>query len=283
MWNDTLRAGERARTVVVTGATSGIGLAIARGAAAAGASVVLVGRDAVRLTAASREVGAGARAPFCVVGDLATLDGMHATADALLAHGAPIDALVHCAGLWPTRLERSADGFEEAFAVNHLAPFVLNERLRARLIESAARVVQVSAGLYVKGRVDLTRDPRGESFHKLRTYATTKLWNLLATQALARSLEGSAVRVNAVHPGVVRTKLGDMSGPLGVVLRAVKLLWLTPTVGALGPLALALDDAHAHTHGRYFDQLRPLALVPPADDLALARDVVAATRALVSR
>ena len=116
--------------------------------------------------------------------------------------------LVHNAGVWPTRLERNEDGVEQAFAVNHLAPFQLNLALEDRL----RRVVQVSAGLYVKGRVDPDRTPAGADFHRMRTYCDTKLANLLVLPLFARRWQDAGVTIDAVHPGVVRTRLGDPGG-----------------------------------------------------------------------
>ncbi|NVB80039.1 MAG: SDR family NAD(P)-dependent oxidoreductase [Kofleriaceae bacterium] len=272
------------KTAVVTGATAGIGLEIARGLAHAGHRVVVVGRGRDRVAAAVDIVRGAAADPLAVVpiiGDLATVGGIRDVGDAV-ARLDRLDALVHCAGLWPTRKVITVDGFEEAFAVNHLAPAILNERLRPLLAASApARVIQVSAGLYIKGRVDLERDPGGDSFHRFRTYATTKLWNLLETLELARSLDASSIAVTAVHPGVVRTKLGDPGGLLGLVLRFIKRSWLTPEQGARGPVHLADAPDPAARHGMFFDQTEPMALASPADDRALASAVAAKTRAIL--
>ena len=113
--------------------------------------------------------------------------------------------------------------------MNHLAPFVLNRLLHDRLAASApARIVQLTAGLAAIGRINLAETPGGGDFHRLRTYANTKLWNLFCTRELAHRFVGTGVTANAVHPGVVRTRLGDASGGLGLVLRAVKLFWASP-------------------------------------------------------
>jgi NAD(P)-dependent dehydrogenase (short-subunit alcohol dehydrogenase family) len=123
----------------------------------------------------------------------------------------------------------------------------------------------------VKGRVDLARTPVGDDFDRFRTYANTKLCNLLCTSELAVRWADRGVTVNAVHPGVVRTKLGDMSGPLGLLLRLIKRRWAAPEVGALGPVRLATDAALANTTGRYHDQLAEAPWPQPARDQALAR------------
>jgi NAD(P)-dependent dehydrogenase (short-subunit alcohol dehydrogenase family) len=273
------------KTSVVTGASSGIGDALAVELAAAGFDLVLVGRDEARLAdvaARSRARGGSDRRVTTLRADLSTIAGARDLAARLLEAAPRLDVLVHNAGVLPTARRLTSDGFEESFATNHLAPFVINEALRARLVESApSRVVQVSAGLYIKGRVDLEKGPYGLPFGPFGTYGSSKLWNLLATLELARELEGEGVTVNAVHPGVVRTRLGDATGLLGLVVRIAKRFWATPEEGARGPLHLATDPALASTTGRYFDQLRAIDLHPVATQAGLGREVVARTRELV--
>jgi NAD(P)-dependent dehydrogenase (short-subunit alcohol dehydrogenase family) len=264
------RANSR-KTCVVTGATSGIGKAVAVELARAGERVVIVCRDPARGEATRHEIDrqTANADTVLVVANLAVLAGMRQAARALLDLCPRLDVLVHNAGVWPTRLQRTPDGFETSFAVNHLAPFVLNHLLRERLLASApARIVQVTAGLYAIGRIDLDRTPTGDDFHRFRTYASTKQCNLLCTVELARRLADAGaydgLTVNAVHPGVVRTRLGDMPGPAGLVLRLVKLLWASPATGARGPVRLARDPSLAGTTGHYFDRCRDVPLGPAA-------------------
>jgi NAD(P)-dependent dehydrogenase (short-subunit alcohol dehydrogenase family) len=265
---------EPPRTCVVTGASSGIGRAVAMALARRGLRVVIVCRDRARGEAALGAIAAGGHpddpAPALIVADLATLAGMRDAADGILTACPRLDVLVHNAGVWPVRRERTDDGLEVGFAVNHLAPFVLNQLLGDRLRQGRARVVQVSAGLYVRGRVDLERTPTGDDFTLFGTYATSKLCNLIATLELASRLEADGVTVNAVHPGVVRTKLGALPGPAGVALRAVKLLWASPAKGAEGPVRLAVDPALGAVSARYFDRLRETPVDARAADPALA-------------
>jgi NAD(P)-dependent dehydrogenase (short-subunit alcohol dehydrogenase family) len=161
------------------------------------------------------------------------------------------------AGVWPTRKVCNEDGIEESFAVNHLAPFQLNLALESRL----HRVVQVSARLYVKGRVDPDRTPAGADFHRMRSYCDTKRANLMLVPLFARRWQDAGVTIDAVHPGVIRTRLGDPGGPLGLVLRAVKRSWATPEAGA-APVVRLVD--HPGT-GRYFDVDRELPIESDVD------------------
>ncbi|HXN32703.1 MAG TPA: SDR family NAD(P)-dependent oxidoreductase [Polyangiaceae bacterium] len=253
------------KTYVVTGVTSGIGLALARAIAHAALRLVIVGRNDARLQAAVDAIGRRERnlELIPILADLGTLAGTRSLAKQL-DRLPRIDVLIHNAAILPAHLRLTPDGFEESFATNHLAPFMLNRRLQRRLIASApSRVVQVSAGLALGASVDLEGDPSGARFEPASTYARTKLWNLLATLELAAELQGSGVTVNAVHPGVVRTRLGE--GAPGVPGAEARRGWLSPEAGARGPLHLATAPALARTTGRFFDQTREMAIHLPAD------------------
>jgi NAD(P)-dependent dehydrogenase (short-subunit alcohol dehydrogenase family) len=171
--------------------------------------------------------------------------------------------LVHNAGLWPSHRVLNEDGFEQAFFTNHLAPFLLNHLLEGRL----RRVVQVSAGLYVKGRVDPDRTPTGEDFHAMKTYANTKLANLLMLPLFTERWKDAGVTIDAVHPGVLRTGLGDRSGVLGLILKAVKWTWKPAEQGASPVVNLLASEGT----GRYFHELGKIPLEPAACDTTLAR------------
>jgi NAD(P)-dependent dehydrogenase (short-subunit alcohol dehydrogenase family) len=254
-----------AKTFVVTGGTSGIGLALAQALAHVAGRLVIIGRDEARLHAAVEAVGREERPLelIPILADLGTIEGARSLAEQL-DRLPRIDVLIHNAGILPAQRRVTTDGFEESFATNHLAPFILNHRLRRRLIASApSRVVQVSAGLAFSVRVDLEGDPRGVWFEPISTYARTKLWNLLATLAFAADLGGSGVTVNAVHPGVVRTRLGE--GAPGVPSAEARGGWLSPEEGALGPLHLATAPELARTTGRFFDQTREVSIHLPDD------------------
>jgi NAD(P)-dependent dehydrogenase (short-subunit alcohol dehydrogenase family) len=254
-----------AKTFVVTGATSGIGLALARALSPAAERLVIVGRDEARLRAATETIRHEDRKAEIVpvLADLGTIDGARSLADQL-DELSRIDVLIHNAGILPVWRKLTPDGFEESFVTNHLAPFILNRALHRRLVASApSRVVQVTSGLAFTVNVDLEGDPRGARFEPFSTYARTKLWNLLATIEFSTELAGSGVTVNAVHPGIVRTRLGE--GAPGVPDAEAKRAWLSPEAGARGPLHLATAPELAHTTGRFFDQTREVALHLPAD------------------
>lgn len=224
------------RTAVVTGGNRGIGYAVCEALTHKGFRVIAVTRSP------SATVPAGVET---VLGDLASRRTVTELAAALSQTCETIDVLVHNAGIWPTRLRHNEDGVEESFAVNHLAPFQLNLALESRL----RRVVQVSAGLYVKGRVDPDRTPWGKDFHRMRTYCDTKRANLLLVPMFANRWQDKGVTIDAVHPGVIRTDLGDPGGVLGMVLRLVKRGWAPPEAAAPPVVRLAATPGT----GRYFN------------------------------
>lgn len=256
-------------TAVVTGGTRGIGRAVAAEFARRGVRVVVVARDPERAERTVAELGGGAE---LVTGDLSLLSDVRAVADRLLERCDRIDVLVHNAGVWPTRAVRTADALEESFTVNHLAPFLLNHLLEERLVADRTRIVQLTAGLYARGRLDLRRTPTGADFHRVRTYATTKLANLLTVPLFARRWEGTGIRIDAIHPGVANTSLGDSGGRSlrGLVLKGIKRAWAPPEIAALPVVRLTFAPADGPS-GRYFDCERPVDLASVATDEGLAQ------------
>lgn len=251
-----------APTAVVTGGNRGIGYAVCERLAGEGFRVLLTARDPER----GAEAVAGLRGDVeLVTGDLTTIAAVRRLAGALRDSCPRVDVLVHNAGCWPSRRTLTGDGLEESFAVNHLAPFLLNHLLEDRL----GRVVQVSAGLYVKGRAEVGRTAVGADFHQFRTYADTKLCNLLTVPLFAERWRDSGITIDAVHPGVIRTGLGDRRGPVGWLLKLAKRKWATPEEGAAPVVRLARDTGT----GRYFNLTEELPLEGPAADGDLAERI----------
>jgi NAD(P)-dependent dehydrogenase (short-subunit alcohol dehydrogenase family) len=199
------------RNFIVTGGNTGIGEAVAtRITGNSDHQVVIVSRSHKKGQAALKRIRAVSanNNVELVLGDLATIKGCHDLADALLGQMASIHVLINNAGIMPLQRELNADGIESAFMVNHMAPFILSLRLRERLQENApARIVQVGAGLYALGAVDLTSLPYGHDFERRFTYASTKMCCLMASLEMAKRFAGTGITVNVVHPGVTPTGL----------------------------------------------------------------------------
>jgi NAD(P)-dependent dehydrogenase (short-subunit alcohol dehydrogenase family) len=134
-------------------------------------------------------------------------------------------------------------------------------------MESApSRIVNVNAGLYVFGRLDLEHTPYGHDFSMFRTYCNSKLAGVIATREMARRLEGAGVTVNALHPGVIRTGLGETPGLLGRFLNLAKAILKTPEKGADPVIHLATSSEVANKTGCFFMLKRDIPVIRKARD-----------------
>ena len=249
------------RTVLVTGGTSGIGLATALGLAAMGAHIAITGRDRERTEGAAREIrAAGGGQVDAFVADLSSQSEVRRLADEVLQSLPRIDVLVNnVGGYWNTR-QVTADGLERTFALNYLAPFLLTNLLLDRLEQSApARVVTVSSGAHPAGRIDFD-DLQGErSYSGARAYSQSKLATVLFTYELARRVQTYAVTANALHPGVVRTSFGaeDPGGVQRLLVPFVRPFLKSPAQGAATSIHLASSPDLEQVTGRYFANCKP--------------------------
>jgi NAD(P)-dependent dehydrogenase (short-subunit alcohol dehydrogenase family) len=265
---------------VVTGATSGIGWALSQALARQGHRLVLVGRSPEKLQHAEKllrnsTLFANEKQIITFVADLSRLREVEQLARSIQEKCEHVDVLIHNAGVLPIKLIHTEDGLEQSFVVNHLAPLLLNHHLRSLLIASQpARIVQVSAGIYVKGKINLPGDPYGTNFSPFGTYATSKLWNVCSCLWWAEQLAGTGVTINAVHPGVVRTNLGAMSGIKGWLLDIVKRFWLTPEQGIRGPMHLALAPELELRTGAYFHHEKEIPLDPKTADPEMRAKII---------
>ncbi|MGH9212187.1 MAG: oxidoreductase [Acidimicrobiales bacterium] len=225
------------RTVVITGANSGLGLRSAEALASHGARVVMACRDEARAAAARDQVAAVARGddPVVVRLDLSDLASVRACADEITESIGPLDVLMNNAGVMAIPLDRTADGFEMQFGTNHLGHFALTGLLLPALFKAdTPRVVTTSSALHRTGRIhwdDLNAERR---YGRWRAYGQSKLANLLFTYELDRRARaaGSTLVSAAAHPGYAATHLQSHSSN-----------WLERGVMALGNIVTAQSDA----------------------------------------
>lgn len=264
------------KTIVLTGATSGIGRATALELAGLGARLILVGRDpgrAEETRAAIREATAREDVEI-LLGDFARQAEVRRVADEILTRTDAIHVLLNNAGVTLMKRTTTPDGHETTFAVNHLAYFLLTGLLLPRLLAAApdARIVNVASDAHRFGELDLDDLQSEREYKGMRVYGRSKTANVLFTTELARRLAGRGVTVNALHPGAVATRLGRGHGPLlDLVQRAVGLFMKSPARGAETSIHLATAPALASVTGRYFANRREKQPAPYATDEATAR------------
>ena len=239
--------------VLVTGSSDGIGRETACALAEKGARVILHGRDPEKLDVAAREVDrrSGVWPAGQEVADLASLDQVRALAERLTDQFPRLDVLVNNAGVFMNERVVTPDGFETTFAVNHLAGVLLTHLLLPALEESSpqGRVLNVSSGAHLGGRLDWDNLQGERRYDGHAAYSLSKLANVLFTVELARRLRGRPVIANALHPGVVTTRLLKAGfGGRGAD---------TLAEGAATSVHLALAREASGTSGGYFARSRP--------------------------
>jgi len=262
------------KTVVVTGATSGIGEVAALELAGKGARIVFIARDRNRgeVTLAKLNAKAPGLSHQVHYADLTRLAEMKRVAAEIAASEPRVDVLVNNAGAAFAQRQVTADGFELTFALNHLSYFVITAGLRERLLGSIpARIVSTSSSAHRGMNVDLDDLQSGKNYSSLKAYGRSKLENILFTRELARRLQGTGVTANCMHPGVVATRFGHESGGvLQPLLKTVQIFAITPEKGAETIVYLASSPDVAHVSGEYFVKNKIAGTSSAARDMTVA-------------
>jgi NAD(P)-dependent dehydrogenase (short-subunit alcohol dehydrogenase family) len=263
------------KTCLITGATSGIGLATALALAKMDATVVLAGRSEERCQNAVARIKSdtGNQNVDYLLADLSIQAQVRALADEFKSRYDRLDVLVNNAGAIFFFRERSTDGIEMTFAVNHLAYFLLTNLLLDTLKTSApARIVNVASNAHLGQRLDFDNPELKRGYNPGKAYGRSKLANLYFTYELARRLEGTGVTVNAMHPGFVQTNMAANNGWLvSLFLPLVHLKSLTPEQGARTVVYLASSPEVEGVTGKYFVREREVASDPVSYDEGAAK------------
>ena len=213
------------KTCLVTGATAGIGIVTARELARMGCTVTIVGRNETKChsTVAAIKKATQNQSVDYLLADLGSQEEVRKLAADVLDRDRQLNVLVNNAGTVNFYRERTVDGIESTFAVNHLAYFQLTNLLLDLLTASApARVVNVSSDSHLQARkLDVGDLPDPKRYFGHWAYARSKLCNLLFTYELSRRLVGSGVTVNALHPGLVRTSIMTNNGLSGRIFNFI--------------------------------------------------------------
>lgn len=264
----------RGKTVLITGATSGIGLEAAIALAAQGANPIIVGRDASRTAHAVRTISArsGIDAAFYLCDFSSQADIRRLAAD-IERHHSRLDVLVNNAGGVNKRRSLTVDGIERTFATNHLGYFLLTNLLLDLLRRSApARVVTVASVAHRRGTMDFEDLGFERGYWIMRAYARSKLANVLFARELARRLHGTGVTSNSVHPGRVATNIWS-GAPLWTrpyIHFFLRPTFITAEEGSRTIVHLAASPELADVSGQYFENNVAVPPAPLAQNDALA-------------
>ncbi len=267
------------KTVLVTGATNGIGKITALELAKMGAQVVVVGRNRAKTEATVNEIksASGNQQVGMLLGDLSLMADVRRIASEFKAQYPRLDVLLNNAGAWNRERQETKEGLELTFALNHMSYFLLTDLLLDMLKASApARIVNVSSEAHRSANTvdfDDLQLKRSYGMGGFAAYGLSKLLNVLFTYELARRLNGTGVTANVLHPGFVATGFGHnnqgfLMGLFGLFQRMAA---LKPEQGAETNLYLATSPEVDTVTGKYFDKCKAVASSPLSHDEAIQR------------
>ncbi len=275
------------KTILVTGATSGLGLATARALAAKGARLVLGARNEDRSRRAAARVTETTGNPHVdfVVADLSSASEVRKLAHDVQAKVNALHVLINNAGIDVGQRQVTVDGLESTFAVNYVAPFLLTNALLDMLRAGApSRILNVASTGYKGGKLDFEDLQSERRFSGQRAYNTSKLALILFTYELSRRLNDNRVTVNAVDPGFVRgTQIGTtLPWTYQLVGRLMQPFMASVEKGADTIVWAACDPSLNGVTGRYLKRRREVSTDAPTHDEPMARRLWAATEALTA-
>jgi NAD(P)-dependent dehydrogenase (short-subunit alcohol dehydrogenase family) len=265
----------KGKICLVTGGTNGIGKATAQALAQMGATVVIVGRDAQKTSRVVQEIRATSanNKVDSLLADLSSQQEVRRLGDEFKSKYSHLHILLNNAGAVFMQRQRSVDGIEMTFALNHLAPFLLTNLLLDTIKASApARIINVSSDAHASGKIDFD-NLQGERGYSPRAYEHSKLANILFTMELARRLGGTGVTVNALHPGFVATGFAKNNGRVIAALVSIfaPLVARSPAKGAETLIHLASSPSVEGITGKYFYDSQVIPAAPQATDMLVAR------------
>jgi retinol dehydrogenase 13 len=268
----------KGKLCVVTGATSGVGREAVRALASHGASIVMVNRSRERSEKTCAEIRSSYHTDCdYLTADFTRLGEVHAAADTLILKYPRIDVLVNNAGIHNTKKSYTADHIEAVFCVNHLASFIITYKLLEKMKRNpGSRIIQVNSqghrfnGLNVK---DINWEKR--HYTGLRGYGASKTAQLLTVWEFADLLKGTGVTINAMHPGAVKSAIGENNGPW---YRWFKRNFISrsltgPEVSGRAVHYLAAAPELATVNGQYFNLTHPEKPAPHALDREIGKTV----------
>jgi NAD(P)-dependent dehydrogenase (short-subunit alcohol dehydrogenase family) len=253
------------KIVFITGATSGIGKATALALAKKGAEVHIHGRNEPLALEVKKEIDAIAGNQKCnyFIADLSSQAAIRRMVQTIETKLTSLDVLINNAGGVFQNFELSEDGIEKTIAVNHFAFFQLSHLLIPLLKHSKeGRIVNVASRSNFYGKIDLPSFTQDKGYHIIKAYSQSKLANVFFTQAMAKKLQGQGITVNCLHPGVVRTNIGNKgTGKLSSFVwnLMANIRGISVEEGAATSIYLASSSEVKSITGAYFDKCKAVA------------------------
>ena len=275
------------RVCLITGGTNGIGKSTAQALAQMGATVVIVGRNALKTAQVLEEIRAssGNKNVDALLADLSSQKDVRCLADEFKMKYQHLHVLINNAGAAFVQRQLSVDGIEMTFALNYLAPFLLTNLLLDTMRASApARIINVSSGAHTSGKIEFD-NLQGERAYGFDAYPNAKLAIILSTIELARRLEGTGVTVNALHPGVTATGFGKNNGKIMAALIRIfaPLVMRSPEKGAQTSIYLASSPGVEGITGKYFYDSHVTSAASQAADMTVAGKLWVVSAEMVRR
>ncbi len=268
------------RTIVITGASDGIGAAAARMLTQQDAQLVVVGRSEAKTQAVARDIGAD-----YFLADFTELSQVRKLANDLMHKYPRIDVLANNAGGIMGSRESTVDGHEKTFQVNHLAPFLLTNLLLDVLAKSNATIINTSSAAHTHmAKFSIDDLDAEKSYSNRAAYGNAKLANILFTKELQKRFGHRGISAAAFHPGVVGSNFAlDSSRALKLVYGLLNPFLLNPTQGAETLVWLASTEPNVvWTPGEYYVKRQPATVGAKAQDAHLAQQLWERSAAMVA-
>jgi NAD(P)-dependent dehydrogenase (short-subunit alcohol dehydrogenase family) len=277
----------RGKTIVITGATSGIGRVAAERLAAMGAGIILIARDRARGEAVLQHLHKHyPDAPHRMhSADLSLVSQTEQAGRAIAAQNRQIDVLINNAGSIFARRQVTSEGLERTFATNHMAYFVLTQCLLEPLAAApGARIVNTASRAHAAASLALDDLQSERHYRAFPVYGRSKLCNILFTRTLARKTAAAGITANCLHPGFVSTGFGDQTGGwLAAAIGIAKRFAISAEAGADTIIYLASAADVAATTGCYFHRRKVIRPSPAAEDDVMADALWATSAAIAAR
>lgn len=247
------------KTVIITGGTSGVGKATVEALVAKGMKVTLLARNMEKAQKVILQIKAKhieAKVSF-LEADLNDLQSVNDAAEKYLAENDALDIIINNAGGIFNDYEKTKDGFEWAFQINHLSHYLLTRKLMPLLLKSKdPKVISLSSEAHQMGKYEPDNLNGQKKFGGWRQYGATKLMNVLFTKSLKDHFEEKGLNAYAVHPGVVKTGFGSNNSGLLKYFSWMPFL-ISPEEGAATSIHLASTPANELKNGYYYKKSKP--------------------------